>query len=445
MQEETLGCLDLTLNLKTFEVSRLGKSINLSKKEFQLLEYLMRNKNKVLTKDKIIEHVWSYEADILPNTVEVYIGYLRNKIDKPFKNSVPLIKTVRGFGYKIEEKMFKSARIKLTSVYLLIIMCITFSFSSIVYVNVSSFTKTALEIHERRFETRIREFRESRGTPINSPIFKEPESKDILNQVKRNTIILLTLLNTVVLLVSGGVAYWFAGRTLNPIEQMTNKQKQFIADAAHELKTPLTAMKTYLEVNKRNKHLDKEKIHEIIDSTLEDVDSLSYLVRNLLKQSRYQDYTAKDFSIIDIKSVVDSVVQKFEPKAKEKNIEIDAKSLKSTKINADKAGITELATILLDNAVKFNNPGGTITLDIKKEGRFAVLTIKDSGIGISKKDLPHIFDRFYKVDEARSKADQDGYGLGLSIAKEIVKKHKGTISAQSNTNEGTTFTVKLPC
>lgn len=92
---------DLTLNSLTFEVKRGKKTIELSKTEYALLEYLMRHKDKVLTKDKIINHVWDYDADILPNTVEVYIGYLRNKIDRAFPKSKSLIHTVRGFGYKI--------------------------------------------------------------------------------------------------------------------------------------------------------------------------------------------------------------------------------------------------------------------------------------------------------------------------------------------------------
>lgn len=99
-----LTCQDLNLNHLTFEVSRAGQSIKLSKKEFVLLEYLLRHQGKVLTKDQIINHVWNYEADVLPNTVEVYIGYLRNKVDKQFKNKPGLIQTIRGFGYKIGGK-----------------------------------------------------------------------------------------------------------------------------------------------------------------------------------------------------------------------------------------------------------------------------------------------------------------------------------------------------
>lgn len=94
---------DLELDRETFEVKRASKKIKLSSKEFALLEYMMRNPGKILTKDNIIAHVWDYDADILPNTVEVYIGYLRNKIDKPFSKKTPLISTSRGFGYKIEK------------------------------------------------------------------------------------------------------------------------------------------------------------------------------------------------------------------------------------------------------------------------------------------------------------------------------------------------------
>ncbi len=94
----------LTLDTNTFEVKRDGIIISLSRKEFALLEYLLRHQGKILTKDQIIGNVWNYDADILPNTVEVYIGYLRNKIDKPFKNKKELIQTIRGFGYKIGTK-----------------------------------------------------------------------------------------------------------------------------------------------------------------------------------------------------------------------------------------------------------------------------------------------------------------------------------------------------
>ena len=104
IENSTLELAGLTLDTLRFTVKREGKEISLSSKEFALLEYMMRNPDRILTKDNIISHVWDYDADILPNTVEVYIGYLRNKIDRPFKKAKPLIQTSRGFGYKLSAK-----------------------------------------------------------------------------------------------------------------------------------------------------------------------------------------------------------------------------------------------------------------------------------------------------------------------------------------------------
>lgn len=108
--ETTLKLADLSLNAKTYEVERENIPIQLSNREFVLLEYLLRHQNKILTKDQIINHVWNYDSNILPNTIEVYIGYLRNKIDKPFKKSPKLIHTVRGFGYKIGESQISKRK-----------------------------------------------------------------------------------------------------------------------------------------------------------------------------------------------------------------------------------------------------------------------------------------------------------------------------------------------
>jgi DNA-binding response OmpR family regulator len=104
MISPVLTCDNLTLNTQTFEVARDGTSIQLTQREFSLLEYLLRHPNRIVNKDTIIAHVWDYDADVLPNTVEVYVGYLRGKIDKPFKKHPPLIHTVRGFGYKLGAK-----------------------------------------------------------------------------------------------------------------------------------------------------------------------------------------------------------------------------------------------------------------------------------------------------------------------------------------------------
>lgn len=337
--------------------------------------------------------------------------------------------------------MFKFARIKLTAMYLLIIMVITLVFSSLVYINVNRYTQRALVMHDRRIESSLREFRSMPNFPKH---FQAPYTNEASEQVRKNTILLLVTLNTGILILSGIVSYWFAGITLKPIEEMTNKQKKFIADAAHELKTPLTVMKTQLEVNKRNKKLNLQGAKKLIDSTIDEVDSLTLLTNSLLKQSKYESNTnTKNYEAFEIKGLVTQVIKKFEPEINTKNITLTV-NIENIKIKAQKDSIAELLTIILDNAIKFNKKNGNIDINIKKTGKNICLKIKNTGDYILAKDLPHIFDRFYKVDSSRTNSNQNGFGLGLSIAKGIVKAHKGKISVTSQKNKGTIFTIKLP-
>ncbi len=337
--------------------------------------------------------------------------------------------------------MFKSARIKLTTSYLLIIMIITLAFSAAIYTGVGGTTKRALRVHELRFEGQLRDFRGNQNFPER---FQAPPIEDVTKQIKNNTIYLLAAINLVIFIVSGSFGYWFAGATLKPIEEMVRKQKKFVADAAHEFKTPLTAIKTQLEVNMRNKDLDLAQAKKIMESTVEDVDSLASLTNSLLKQSKYQeDKTNRAFELFNLKVLIDNIIQKFKNKMEVKNIVIKTDAL-DIQIKADKNSIAELITIILDNAVKFNKENGEISIDARKEGENVTIKVADTGIGIDKNDLPYIFDRFYKADSSRAKVEHDGFGLGLSIAKEIVELHKGTIAAKSKKGESTVFTVTLP-
>ncbi len=336
--------------------------------------------------------------------------------------------------------MFKSARIKLTAWYLLIIMAITLFFSTSMYTGVAIATDRALRMHERRLELRLQEFPRFANPPQG---FQTPLNEETAREIKLRTINMLLVVNVVILVVSGGLSYLLAGITLKPIEEMIHKQKKFVADAAHELKTPLAAMKTHLEVNLRNKKLNTPKAKAIIKSTIEDLDSLTLLTNSLLEQSKYQNNGATQKEEFLLKPVLQKVATQFGQKAKEKNlgIEVEAENLS---ITANKRAITELITILVDNAIKFNRAGGDVKIKANTKDNHIIISVTDTGIGIAKKDLPYIFDRFYKADSSRSKDEHDGFGLGLSIAQEIVKNHKGELSVASNVGEGSTFTVKLP-
>ncbi len=337
--------------------------------------------------------------------------------------------------------MFRSARIKLTLAYLIIMTAVTSIFSGIVYVNVDRFTQRALLLHERRVETRLRDFSD---IPIMPERFQTPFTEEAIEQVRQNTIVLLVTVNVIILALSGSFGYWFAGVTLKPIEEMTKKQKKFVADAAHELKTPLTAIKTQLEVNLRDKKLNVSGVRKLLRSTIEDVDSLTMLTNTLLAQSKFQDYEPeKEFEVFDLKTLVKKTTARFKEELKTKNITLST-NIPSLNIKASKSGLNELITILLDNAIKFNVEGGKIDISAEKTSDHVELRIADTGVGIEEKDLPRLFERFYKADLSRTKVDHDGFGLGLSIAKDITEAHKGTISVKSEKDKGTTFIVKLP-
>lgn len=337
--------------------------------------------------------------------------------------------------------MFHSTRLKLTISYVLIIMFLTISFSAVVYYNVNNFAQRAIELHERRVESRLNEFPRPPRLPMR---FQEPFAQEAVSQVRHNTIILLLLVNISALLASSVFGYWFTGRALKPVEVMVNKQKKFVADAAHELKTPLAAMKTQFEVNLRNKNFNLEQAKKILASSVEEVDSLTLLVNSLLKKSNYSDKNAiVQKETFAIKPLAEKIIsEKFKDRIQGKKINLETE-IEDVKIRAHKSAVTELLTILIDNAIKFNSVNGSLILNIAKKDNKLKIKVKDSGQGISKKDLPYIFDRFYKADSSRTKDPHDGFGLGLSIAKEIVELHQGNMEVSSRVGKETVFTATL--
>ena len=334
--------------------------------------------------------------------------------------------------------MFKSARIKITAYYLLIIMAITFSFSAAAYRSTTRQMERALEMQERRVKNRFFNIPDP-PFPPNEPII----DKETVKQIEKETLTRLLLINVLILIGAGIPGYWLAGKTLKPIEEMAEKQKKFTVDAAHELKTPLTAMKTNLEVNLRDKNLDLKKAKTVLEGTINDIDSLTLLTNSLILQSKYQNYKNGKRDSINLKESAQNVIAKLEPIAKEKKIKInlDADEIKT---RGDENFVRELLTILVDNAIKFSKKEGKIEISIKAKNNWAQISVKDNGIGIDEKDIPYIFDRFYKADTSRSKNEAPGFGLGLSIAKEIVEAHKGKISVKSKKGTGTEFLIKLP-
>lgn len=333
--------------------------------------------------------------------------------------------------------IFQTARLKLTAWYLLIIMLVSLSFSAVIYRALTIELERMSRIQRYRIENRLRDtvvvpFNETFPPPLPDP--------QLLEYIKNRIISILVLVNGSIFVLSGALGYLLAGRTLKPIADMLDEQNRFISDASHELRTPLTALKSTMEVSLRDKNLTVASAKAILKDGISDVDTLQRLTDSLLSLAHYQKPMGAPDEKVALREAITNAVKQVTPLAEKKHITIQT-DLGEHTIVGNRYSITDLAVILLDNAIKYGKTGGTIFLQTEKKDKTVVFTVRDNGMGIAKKDLPHIFDRFYRADASRSKNATNGYGLGLSIAKKIVEAHHGTITVTSKVNAGSTFTV----
>lgn len=272
----------------------------------------------------------------------------------------------------------------------------------------------------------------------NFDMFREARLNESRESLKAN----LVLLNIITLAAGCAASYLLARKTLEPIAEAMESQARFTADASHELRTPLTAMQTEIEVALRDKKLSEVAARELLESNLEEVVKLRMLADGLLRLAQHNGEKLTNTSA-DLADAVQLAIEHNNKQAVIKNIAIENSIAEDIRVKGDTASIAEVISILIDNALKYSKPKTTVTIGCKQQGSIVTLTIKDQGMGISAKDLPYIFDRFYRADESRAKQDIGGYGLGLSIAKKIVDLHDGTIEVTKTSNRGTTFAVTL--
>ena len=303
---------------------------------------------------------------------------------------------------------------------------------------------------------------------------------DIQNTLQR---LLVTLLVSVPILViiAGVSGYFLAARALAPIDQITSttrrisgedlsarlnipvtndevgrltqtlndmlarlddsfqRERQFTNDASHELRTPLTAMQAILGVIREKRRTPKE-YEQALDDLNEETDRLRTLVENLMRLARGEKRSNNLHEMIDISTLISDVADSLRPLAEIKNLILACDVPEHLKILGDSDELIRLFVNLLDNAIKYTEHG-KISITAQKNAKEIVINIEDTGIGISPEHLPHIFDRFYRVEESRVTR---GAGLGLAIAQEIAIAHNGIIEAHGATGRGTTFIVRLP-
>ncbi|MBS5787733.1 MAG: HAMP domain-containing protein [Clostridioides difficile] len=230
---------------------------------------------------------------------------------------------------------------------------------------------------------------------------------------------------------------------LDRIQESYETQNQFVSDASHELRTPLTVIQGYARMLNRWGKDDKAVLDESITAIESESESMKALIEQLLFLAR-GDKNTQRFSkdIFKLNDLIDNLI-------KESNLIDEGRHIikfdvnDPININADRSLLKEALRVFIDNSIKYTKYGGEIILSSYVTGDKATIVIKDTGIGMSKEDLPKIFDRFYRADKSRTR-ETGGTGLGLSIAKWIINKHGGTIDVTSKIDVGTTFMLKIP-
>lgn len=230
-------------------------------------------------------------------------------------------------------------------------------------------------------------------------------------------------------------------------EKEERERRLFVSNVSHELRTPLTSVKSYLEALDEGA-LSEPVAPDFIKVSLDETNRMMRMVSDLLSLSRIDNATSHlDIELTNFTAFITFILNRFD-KIRSQNDDKKYEIIRDYPINSiwveiDTDKMTQVIDNIINNAIKYSPDGGKITVNMKATDTQMILSISDEGLGIPKKDLPKIFDRFYRVDKARSRA-QGGSGLGLAIAKEIIKQHNGFIWAKSEYGKGSTFTIVLP-
>lgn len=332
---------------------------------------------------------------------------------------------------KSVQEFIKSRMTRLTFTYLAIIMSMSIVFSFFIYTIASARISSSLLV-----ET---------SSGLKAVVVED----QFLNQLLRQRAVLaradllneLVILNLVMLIGGALVSYYLAKRTLRPIESAMDAQSQFVSDASHELKTPLTALQTMNEVALRKNKLTATETTDLIKQNIEEITKLRELSIALLGLAA-NDNSKLKISKVALQDVICDAMNQVVALAQEKDIAIDDQ-VSNARVCAHHESLVRIIRILLENAIKYSDSGSSVVISAKANGSCVEIDVSDSGIGISKEDQEKIFTRFYRVDNSRSKIKADGYGLGLAIAKDLANRQDIGLSVSSDLAKGSTFCLKL--
>lgn len=244
------------------------------------------------------------------------------------------------------------------------------------------------------------------------------------------------------------ISVFFARWALRPVEEAWNQQRQFIADASHELKTPLTVILANTAILRGHKQESVASQSQWIESTQTEAKRMQELVNDMLELARLDGSTesvaaTNGMEEVDFSDLAEGEVLQFESVAFERGVSLSSSIEPNLRLLGKPEQLKRMTRTLIDNACKYAEEGGSTSVRLSRVGGAARLSVENSGAVIDAADLPHIFDRFYRADKSRTR-DTGGFGLGLAIAREIAREHHGDITASSSEEAGTVFTVTLP-
>lgn len=243
-----------------------------------------------------------------------------------------------------------------------------------------------------------------------------------------------------------GMAALIVLNDITRLKKLENIRREFVANVSHELRTPLTSIKGFVETLKNGALADKQHAERFINIVARHVDHLNAIIENLLSLSRIEQEAVKEQIVLErqqIKQVLAQAAGVCEGKAAGKNIKIEINCNDEIEAKISPALLEQAVVNLIDNAIKYSEIENSVRIEAKKTQKEAIISIHDQGCGISKEHLPHIFERFYRVDKAGSRK-LGGIGLGLAIVQHIVQVHGGHVSVDSTLGKGSTFSLYLP-
>lgn len=330
------------------------------------------------------------------------------------------LKQFAGWVTDSEHNVFLRARITLTAWYTLGIILIMGIFSLLLYLSLAHNLYDTLQDTVRS----VAELRSIYGDATD-------QLQNMIMIADGAGILLIILLS-----------YFLAGRTLRPIQKALDDQKRFSADASHELRTPLAIIQSESEVILRQQNAPIEAYQATIRSTLEEVTRMKKLTEQLLDIAR-SDHSRKNIALFSLSQSVEQVLEAIKPTLEKNHITLKTDIQSEVMMEGISNLITHAIQNVFQNSANYTQNGGTVHIALQTNKDEATIRVTDTGIGIAKDDLPHIFERFYRASNSRD-YKHDGAGLGLAIVQQIIRDHRGSITLESDLGKGTTAIITLP-